>query len=138
MGFWGEDIEGITAQDKLRTFLADPNSEYALIMSDDQKKEFILHILRLVSIGGSMCQAEQQFTEYKEATKAMYKDLVCIERGRNGHAKISSTVYHIDPSGRDPSIFPIESSHNKCYAVLNEDEIYTNVTFIYKPFEPFW
>lgn len=138
-GCMDEDIDGITIQDKLRKFLADPNSNLApSTMPDSEKEEFLFHILRLLVVGGSMCQTEYQIVEYKEAAKSMYKDFVNIRRTHDGDAKVFSTVFQIDPEGRNLGMFPLESMHNKFYTVVNEGANNPTVTFLYKPFAPFW
>jgi hypothetical protein len=77
-----ETFDGITIQDKLREMLVNPDSENCHLFEEGQKKEWIYHLLKLVCVGGAMCQAEDKFLEYKEVTKAIYKDTVSVQKVR--------------------------------------------------------
>jgi hypothetical protein len=77
-----ETFDGITIQDKLREMLVNPDSENCHLFEEGQKKEWIYHLLKLVCVGGAMCQAEDKFAEYKEVTKAIYKDTVSVQKVR--------------------------------------------------------
>ncbi len=136
-GCMDEDIDGIVVQDKLRKFLTNADMSNASILHN-VTDEFLFHLLRIVVVGGAMCQAEYEFTEYMEATKSMYKDLVCIKRKGDGGIIISSNVFHVDPNGRNTGVFNRESIHNRCYAVVNEGRKEFIVNFVYVPFIPFW
>mmetsp|Transcript_32398 Transcript_32398/g.39433 ORF Transcript_32398/g.39433 Transcript_32398/m.39433 type:complete len:286 (-) Transcript_32398:52-909(-) len=132
-----EDFTGIYIQDKLREMLANPSSGNSYIFKKSEQKEFLFHILRLICVGGSMCQAEDHFDAWKEAIKYFYKDLVTVVRKeRSEKLNITSKVYHVDPTGTDQSIFPLNNHHNKCYAVVDKDS--RSIALIYKPFRPFW
>jgi len=58
-GCMDEQIEGITVQDKLREMLINPDSENAGVFKENEKNELIYHLLKLVCVGGAMCQAEE-------------------------------------------------------------------------------
>jgi len=115
--------------------LANPESEYKDTFSSSQKKEFMFHVLSLVSVGGAACQADENFDVIRKATKDLYKDLVQVEKDDKGVMNITSAVYQIDPSGMNPLLFSIPSFHNKCYAIFKKDG---QVTIVYFPFKPFW
>lgn len=133
MGCFDEDIEGILVQDKLRQALAndDNNSD---IISPDVRNEFLYQILKMVCVGGSMCQAETNFQKYKDTARDLYKDLVSIERVLD-EVKVTSSVFHIDAQGQS-GIFPVANMHNKCFVIVDE-KVHT-CTMIYKPYESFW
>ena len=61
-----QTFDGLTIQDKLREMLVNPDSENCCIYSEAQKKEYIYHVLKLVVVGGAMCQSEERFVEWKE------------------------------------------------------------------------
>lgn len=136
-GCMDEDIDGIVVQDKLRKYLAHADVSNSSI-PNDVIEEFLFHLLRIVVVGGAMCQAEYEFTEYMEATKSMYKDLVRIRRKSDGGIIISSKVFHVDPNGRNMGVFHRESVHNRFYAVVNEGKEEFIVNFVYVPYIPFW
>ncbi|GMH71993.1 hypothetical protein TrRE_jg7571 [Triparma retinervis] len=88
-----ETFDGITIQDKLREMLVNPDSENCHLFEEAQKKEWIYHLLKLVCVGGAMCQAEDKFAEYKEITKTFYKDTVSVQKD-----KILAERFGITPS----------------------------------------
>jgi len=131
-----ETFDGLTIQDKLREMLVNPDSENCCIYTEAQKKEYIYHVLKLVVVGGAMCQSEERFVEWKEMTKALYKDTVSVVKSaKSGKIEVSSSAFHVDPWGSSP-LFKKKSSHNKYYITLNPDTNVVNV--VYKPFVPFW
>jgi len=132
-GCMDEDIDGINIQDKLREMLLNPSSDNANLFSENEKKEFLFHLLRLVCRGGSMMQAETEFKNYKEYTKKLYKDFITVQRGSSsGKIKITSSVYKVE-SDVD-GLFPNASPHNDFFVVIDD----RTATIIYKPFAPFW
>ena len=121
---------------QLREMLLNPDSENCCLYTEAQKTEYIYHLLKLVCVGGAMCQSEEKFVEWKEMTKAMYKDTVSVvKNAKSGKIEVSSSAFHIDPWGSS-SLFKKQSIHNKFYVVLHPDTNTINV--IYKPFIPFW
>lgn len=136
-GCFEEDFHGILVQDKLREMLLNPHSENSQVFSDSLKNEFLFHLLKLVSVGGCMCQAEEYFTPIKNAIKLMYKDLVEVTKDQRGIISITSSVYHVNPNGMSLlDVFPEKSLHNKLYAIVNDDS--SCVTFVFHPYKPFW
>ncbi|GMI01784.1 hypothetical protein TrVE_jg7205 [Triparma verrucosa] len=131
-----ETFDGVTIQDKLREMLVNSDSENGCIFTEAQKNEFIYHMLKLVVVGGSMCQSEEKFFEWKEMTKALYKDTVSVMKSaKTGKVEICSSAFHIDPWGSSP-LFKKNNSHNKYYISL--DPAAGTATIVYKPFVPFW
>ena len=128
--------DNFTIQDKLREMLLNPESENTNIFNSQQKKEFLFHLLKLICIGGSMCQPEDKFLEWKNAIRDIYKDLVTVYSDKQGKIRISSKIYHIDPRGTCLSLFPRESPYNKCYVVVDSSK--NEITMLYKRFDPFW
>jgi len=137
VGCMVDDFDGITIHDQLREMLVNDESEISQAISQRDRKEFLFHLLRLIAVGGSMCQAEYQFRALKEAVRMFYKDLVSVHKSStSGKIEITSTVYHIDPHGSNLALFPVASVHNKCYVLI--EKATSTATIIYKPFEPFW
>ena len=136
MGCYDQDIDGLLVQDKLRKTLANPESDDIEVFSSRERREFLYHILRLICLGGSMCQVEDRFDEWKEAIKIMYKELLCVQKNSSRKIEVTSTVYQIDPSGFNTNIFPYENPHNQCYCIF--DKKMQTVTLLLKPYRPFW
>ena len=137
-----ETFDGITVQDKVREMFLNVDSENATLFKDSEKKELLYHLLRLVCVGGAMCQSEERAHEWKEMAKAMYKDCVQVQKCSDSQAggggptvEITSTATHVDPGGYS-CLFPRRSPHNLLYVVTDCYSGY--VTVVYKPFVPFW
>ena len=114
-----ETFDGIVVQDKLREMLVNPDSENSCIFKDSDKKEFIHHLLKLVCVGGALCQAEEKFHEWKEMTKAMYKDFLSVQKNAtSGKVEITSRVFQVDSWGNS-ELFKKKNMHNKFYVVFD-------------------
>jgi hypothetical protein len=104
------------------------------VFKEADKKELIYHLLKVVCVGGAMCQAEEHFGEWKDMTKAMYKDLVNVSKKAGGSGiEIKSHAFLVDKWG-ESEVFKTKSIHNRFYVVADAD--YVNV--LYKPFVNFW
>jgi cilia- and flagella-associated protein 300 len=123
---------GITVADQLRgLFMLGEESEfYGEYFSDEDKKEFLYHVMWRLCAGGSLNQWEDNFVTLKDAARTLYKDLVCVGRstdddedGAESSLKVLSHVMLItDISGvplfpRDDQCVP--SNGNYCYVVVN-------------------
>ena len=128
--------DNLSINDKLREMLVNPESDNCDIFSFEQKQEFLYHLLRLICVGGSLCQPETKFNEWKIAVKDMYKDLITVHKNSSGDIEVSSKVFHINSEDSNSYIFPKKSPHNRCYLVV--DDTMNIVTMVYKPFESFW
>eukprot|EP00903_Cladosiphon_okamuranus_P011948 g11222.t1 len=79
-GCFPEVFEGVTVSDKLRELLVNPDSENADVFSEDQQQELLFHVFRALSVGGGVCQSDDNLEPYTVATKALYKDLVSVHK----------------------------------------------------------
>lgn len=134
-----EEINGLLIQDRLREMFSKENADNTNhVFSNGQRSEFIYHLLKLIALGGSMCQAEERFGPLKAAVKTMYKELVQVHKDSSDKIHVSSTVYEIEPcsSGVESTIFPVASPFNKCYGIVSNNGM--KVTLVYKPFKAFW
>ncbi len=77
-GCYEEVISDITVNDKLREFLVNEDSENSHIYTEDEKKEVIFAILKILAVGGSMCQPDPNLERYVNVCKAMYKDILTV------------------------------------------------------------
>lgn len=136
-GCYEEEIDGILVQDKLRLMCANDNlGEYE--MDQEDRDEFIFHLMKLVCVGGAKCQCEDRFHNFKNAIKTMYKDIVQVRKDANGKVEISSTIYMVkfDDNGSSANIFPNPKNvHNKCFAITSGGQ---SITLMIKKFVPFW
>eukprot|EP00940_MAST-03C_sp_MAST-3C-sp2_P001286 g1286.t1 len=132
-----EDIfDGVSASDKLRRMFVDEDFEDYCIFDDDEKDEFIFHILQRLVIGGSMCQWEDTFTPYERLTKQIYRELLSVYRSKSsGEIESASIVLSVsDVEGIN--LFPTDSEHNFCYVVVDTRK--RIATLWYNAFVPYW
>lgn len=72
-GCFPEVFEGVTVTDKLRELLVNTDSENADTFSEDQQQELLFHVFRALSVGGGVCQPDDNLEPYTIAAKALYK-----------------------------------------------------------------
>lgn len=70
---YDEIYDGVTCENHLRDMLLNPESEYADLFSEEDREEFIYHIFKWVSVGGSMSQPDEVISPYIKITKALYR-----------------------------------------------------------------
>ena len=112
---------GVTVADQMRNlFMNEEESEHRGLFSDDDKAEFLHHIMWRCVSGGAMCQYEDDFGVYKAAAKGIYKDLVSVQRAATGGIEAINHVYHVK------DVSPLElhgradyGNHNFCYLSIN-------------------
>lgn len=71
-----EYVNGFVVADHLRKCLIVEDDESYSLFSDQDRKEFIFHLFKALSLGGKLCQFEDTLQPYLDATKLIYKDLV--------------------------------------------------------------
>ena len=103
---------------------------------DAQRNEFIYHLLKLISLGGSKCQAEENFGPLKNEVKTMYKELLQVRKDESDKIIVFSKVYEIEECTPKSSIFLFDSPYNKCYGIVDDNG--RKITLLYKLFRPFW
>lgn len=135
LGCYEEEIDGILVQDKLRLMCAkDNNGEHNL--PPCHRKEFIFHLLKLLSIGGSRCQCEDNFYgPLSNSIKVLYKELIQVKITSSGKIEMCSSVYEVNLQTNIGNLYPHPNNvHNKCYVIISEKK----VTLLLKKFMPFW
>eukprot|EP01063_Lacrimia_lanifica_P022009 TRINITY_DN29719_c0_g1_i1.p2 TRINITY_DN29719_c0_g1~~TRINITY_DN29719_c0_g1_i1.p2 ORF type:complete len:271 (+),score=136.48 TRINITY_DN29719_c0_g1_i1:58-870(+) len=114
---------GVTISDQLRAlFMNEEESEQAGLFTEDEKDEFLYHVMWRLLAGGAMCQYEDDFTLYKNAVRGVYKDFVSVTRNSEGQIQAVSDVYHVQSLGSDQcQLFgrPDFANHNFCYLIVN-------------------
>lgn len=128
---------GVTVSDQLRgLFMLGDESEHAGTFTDEEKQEFLYHVMWRLCAGGALCQWEDDFQKYKDVARLLYKDLVCVGRSEDdGELTILSHVVQVVPSaawsggGEGPkiggvSLFPKDdgcspSNGNYMYVIVN-------------------
>jgi hypothetical protein len=91
-----EYIDNVQLCDRLRYALALEESEFYELFSEDDRKEFLFHILMRCALGGGVCQMEDNIQPYFEQALRVYKDFLTVFRDQETEEiKIASHVYQI-------------------------------------------
>jgi hypothetical protein len=99
--------------------------------TEDEKSEFLYHVMHRIVAGGSLCQWEDDFEPYKDACRALYKDMVVVskrqinpddvEAGASSALEVQTLVYQIRGAtltdGTDANFFPKEDAHSNFFYV---------------------
>lgn len=135
-GCMDETFDGMTVSCTLRELLINPESENAAVFSEQDRNEFLLHVFRLLVLGGPMCQADISIERYMQMTKDLYKELMTVYRNPKTNAvEVSSVVYQVS-AVEGLQVFPRDNHHNRLFLVI--DPTKHTVTMLYRPFVPFW
>lgn len=135
-GCFDETYDGITVGDELRELLVNPESLKAQVFDNNDRKEFIFVIFKLLCVGGAMCQPDSSITRYIDATKGAYKDMLTVYRDASGEIKVACKVFLINKiSGQVLHSHP-ENPHNLLVLVI--DSVKKHVIALKYDHSPFW
>jgi hypothetical protein len=128
-----EDFHGVSICDCLREALLCPEEgsmQFSGLFTESDKNELLFRLLRLLATGGPLCQHEDSWEPYLDATKALYKDLVVVTKANDGKTvNAVSTAYSIT---RLDNLFPNDNPHNVC--LVSIDPIRRTVTVLMHTF----
>eukprot|EP01027_Heterolobosea_sp_BB2_P024275 GEZU01036539.1.p1 GENE.GEZU01036539.1~~GEZU01036539.1.p1 ORF type:complete len:120 (-),score=33.61 GEZU01036539.1:70-429(-) len=101
-------------------FMVEESENYELY-NDRERSEFIYHVMRRICTGGALNQYEDDFEPYSETTKAIYKDLVSVQKNPySSKPEVISPVYQIlDIDCNGSSLFARDSPYNFCYVIID-------------------
>jgi len=139
-------IGGVDIDTLVTDWLLNEESEYAGIIDEASKNEFITQVFHLLFIGGTMHQRDEHATEYLEQTKSLYKELLTVHKASaSGKIEITSKVYLIKPKtdgmnasddNMKSSLFPGVPEHCRCFVII--DPVKKYATTVYSNFKSFW
>ena len=96
-GCFEEIYDGISVGDKLRDMLVNDDSENASLFTENEKKELIFVLFRMLVVGGSMAQPDTKIERYCELTKVLYKDLLTVFKNpASGEVSIAGRCYKLE------------------------------------------
>ena len=131
-----ERFDGVEADDRLRQLMVNEDAEEFLAISGAHRSELLFRIARLLTVGGSMCQHEDDWNVYARVIKGAYKDLVTVHKASSaGGIEIASAVFAVS-SVEGVTLFPEDSPHSHCLVVV--DPIRRRVHVWYSAFVSFW
>ncbi|XP_076657626.1 cilia- and flagella-associated protein 300 [Halictus rubicundus] len=106
------EIDNFLVSDNLRGMLLDEECPEHNLYTKDEREEFIFRIFQMLVLGGILCQHEDTLDPYLDATKAIYKDLIRVEKENGTDLSVSTLVLEVvvkDSKGE--AYFPCKPSH---------------------------
>ncbi|KAK3739647.1 hypothetical protein RRG08_010147, partial [Elysia crispata] len=88
-----EFMNEFTISDNLRQMLLNEDSDVYCEFSEREREEFLFRVFSHLCLGGRLCQFEDNVNPYLEVTKAVYKDLISVQK--NPETKELSILSHV-------------------------------------------
>ena len=70
-------IDGVTVSDLLKDMLINPESDHAELFSEEERREFLFQLFKMIVTGGSMSQFEDSWGPYLDTVKVRPSDDAC-------------------------------------------------------------
>nr|XP_047934189.1 cilia- and flagella-associated protein 300 isoform X2 [Anser cygnoides] len=116
---YDEYYDDILISDELRKVLLLEDSDHYDLFSQSDRKEFLFCLFKHLCIGGALCQFEDMLGPYLETTKALYKDLVSVQKNpETKEISITSTVFRVSAYVRYTLEFLETPDHQEVIFVL--------------------
>ncbi|NWI20336.1 CF300 protein, partial [Crypturellus soui] len=127
--------DGIIISDELRKVLLLEDSDHYDLFSQSDRQEFLFCLFKHLCLGGTYCQFEDMLGPYLETTKALYKDLVSVQKNpETKEISITSTVFRVSAYDENGLCFPTRRSHEQSFAYLLVDPCKRHVHSLYHSF----
>ena len=128
--------EEIEICDKIREVLLIEESEDYELIDNSLRNEFLFKIFQHVSIGGGICQYEDEIDEYLDVVKGLYKDLVSVGKdNESNEIKILSKVFQLT---KGPQFAAFENLHLQDFLYVVVDPSYRHVNIWYYKWTGIW
>ncbi|KAK1123004.1 hypothetical protein K0M31_008640 [Melipona bicolor] len=123
------EIENFLISDNLRGMLLDEECPEYNLYSKDEREEFIFCIFQMLVLGGTLCQYEDVLNPYFKVTKAIYKDLIKVQKNKDADLSISTVVLQvIAKDSKGQAYFPCDPYHKQNIGFLLIDGITHEIT----------
>ncbi|NXP72699.1 CF300 protein, partial [Ramphastos sulfuratus] len=127
--------DDILIADELRKVLLVEDSDHYDLFSQLDRKEFLFCLFKHLCIGGTLCQFEDVVGPYLETTKALYKDLVSVQKNRETkEIHVVSTVFRVSAYDDKGLCYPSSKTHEQTFAYLIVDPCKQHVHILYHCF----
>ncbi|XP_013811431.1 cilia- and flagella-associated protein 300 isoform X2 [Apteryx mantelli] len=121
--------------DELRKALLLEDSDHYDLFSQSDRKEFLFCLFKHLCLGGTVCQFEDVLGPYLETTKALYKDLVSVQKNpETKEISITSAVFRVSAYDENGLCYPSNKSHEQTFAYLIVDPFKRHVHTLYHCF----
>jgi Domain of unknown function (DUF4498) len=98
----------------------DRTAVLAGVLSYDEQAEFLWQLCGRLVVGGSLNQFEDNIEVYKEATRALYKELMAVQKDTAGNIVVRSRVYEVKRlQTTRRKLFTRPQRNNFCYLFLD-------------------
>ncbi|KAF8560909.1 hypothetical protein P879_05872 [Paragonimus westermani] len=130
-----EVIAGVLVSDELRKFLLDEDFEASHVLTEKEKSEFLYKVFFHLSIGGELCQNEDNIKEYSEFTRKVYRDIISVQKSsETKELQIVSLVYKVRAEDENGAVFPSNIEHVNTFAYVIVDPYKRNVILLHHVF----
>ncbi|NXP07240.1 CF300 protein, partial [Thinocorus orbignyianus] len=127
--------DDILISDELRKVLLLEDSDHYDLFSQLDRKEFLFCLFKHLCIGGTLCQFEDVLGPYLETTKALYKDLVSVQKDpETKEVRIISTVFRVSAYDAQGLCYPSSQGHQQTFSYLVVDPCRRHVHVLYHRF----
>ncbi|NXR14054.1 CF300 protein, partial [Semnornis frantzii] len=127
--------DDILIADELRKVLLVEDSDHYDLFSQLDRKEFLFCLFKHLCIGGTLCQFEDVVGPYLETTKALYKDLVSVQKNpETKEIHVVSTVFRVSAYDDKGLCYPSSKTHEQTFAYLIVDPCKQHVHILYHCF----
>jgi Domain of unknown function (DUF4498) len=90
------------------------------LLSYDEQAEFLWQLCGHLVVGGLLNQFEDNIAVYKEATRALYKDLIAVQKDAAGTIVVRSNVYKVKQlKTASRELFTRPHRNNFCYLIFD-------------------
>ncbi|XP_047934190.2 cilia- and flagella-associated protein 300 isoform X3 [Anser cygnoides] len=129
---YDEYYDDILISDELRKVLLLEDSDHYDLFSQSDRKEFLFCLFKHLCIGGALCQFEDMLGPYLETTKALYKDLVSVQKNpETKEISITSTVFRVSAYDEAGLRYPSGRRHEQTFSYLAVDPCRRHVHALY-------
>jgi len=120
-----EYIGDFTISDHLRQMLINEDSDQFCEFNETERSEFLFLLFSHICLGGRLCQYEDNVQPYLDVTKAVYKDLISVQKNpETKELSILSNVFKVSCyNDEDDHIFPSDKQHPQNFAYLVIDPL---------------
>lgn len=111
-------VEDIHISDLLKECMYLEESENWDVFTEEVQKELLFCVFKHIVGGGSLCQFEENVQPYKDATKLVYKNLVCARKRQDDEVYIDSFAYRLgNVDGKNPLVN--DHCQTFCYFIVS-------------------
>ena len=137
-GCMPEIHDGANSNDTVSEMFLNEDSEHYLVYDEDERKEFLFHVMKALKVGGAMAQGDDKWDAYLDLTRKVYKDFLSVRKNATtGKIEVSSKVYRVTGINEGHrGLFPNDNPHSFCYLVF--DPAKKTVAYWFHAFMPWW